>query len=76
MTIRHTRNATTRTHKRHCMCETSEVVALDSPATDPRITEQENNSNLARANVSSGNPIAYSGRDHIGVGVDQYDANP
>ena len=69
MSIRHTKNATTLSQKRNSRCETVETV------TGTPVVMAENNAHLVGAVVTAGNPIGYSGRDHIAVGTDQYDLN-
>ena len=69
MSIRHTKNATTMSVKRHVRCQTVETV------TSTPVVMAENNANIVGADVTAGNAIAYSGRDHIAVGTDQYDLN-
>ena len=69
MSIRQTKNATTFSQKRNARCETVETV-VNTPT-----VAAENNTNIVGADVTAGNPIVYSGRDHIPVGTDQYDLN-
>ena len=69
MSIRHTKNETIMSVKRHCRCETVETVTVTP------VVMAENNANIVGAVVTAGTALAYSGRDHIAVGVDQYDLN-
>ena len=70
MSIRMTRNATTKTTKRNRITGGREVVAVG--VTVP----VANNTNIVGADVSAGNAIAYRGHEHIPVGQVQYDINP
>lgn len=70
MSIRHTRNATTKVTKRNRTSGGNELIAVD-----PIVVEFVNNTNIAGADVTAGNPITYRGSDHIPVGTDQYDLN-
>ncbi len=71
MSIRHCKNATTTSQKRHCTHESVETVA-----STPTVAG-ENNANLAAfATVAEDDtPIVYFGFDHIPVGTAQYDLN-
>lgn len=70
MSIRHTKNATTKQTQRN---RTSG--GIEKVADTPTLITQANNPNIVGADVSAGNPISYRGHEHIPVGTAQYDEN-
>ena len=71
MTVRHCRNATTRTNKRHVRTNMLEV-----RATSGSTFNGENHPNLVTfVDIPGTTSFFYPGREHLPVGVKQYDLN-
>jgi len=68
MSIRHCKQQTSRTSKRHVRSQANEVVAHS-------VVETENNTNIVSAVVTAGKPIVYFGYDYLPWGTAQYDLN-